>query len=141
MPTPALLRSGFRDNITADDSHLHTGFPSPAKDFIKERIDLNYLIVRHPASTFYARVDGDSMKGAGIADGDLIVIDRSLKVNDGDIAVCCLDGEFILRRLRLAPGERLFLCADPPLIPTLEITAENDFYVWGVVTHTIKSNR
>lgn len=145
MPTLTIARSnphaGFDENLTVDEQHQHTGFPSPAKDFIKEHIDLNYLIVRHPASTFYARVEGNSMIGAGIADGDLIVIDRSLDATDGDIAVCCLDGKFILRRLRFASAQRLLICADPALTPSLDITAETDFSIWGVVTHTIKSNR
>ncbi|MDE5688253.1 MAG: translesion error-prone DNA polymerase V autoproteolytic subunit [Paramuribaculum sp.] len=145
MPTLTISHSaphtGCNDNQTSDERRLHIGFPSPANDFIKEHIDLNHLIVKHPASTFYARVEGSSMKGAGIGDGDLIVIDRSLDAADGDIAVCCLDGKFILRRLRFAAGQHLLLCADPAVIPSLEITAETDFSVWGVVTHTIKSNR
>ena len=81
------------------ESGVQAGFPSPAQDYTPDSFDLNREIVRHPAATFYARVHGDSMCGEGIDSGDLIVVDRSLDPMDGDLAVCCLNGEFTLKRI------------------------------------------
>lgn len=127
--------------IFADDG-IRAGFPSPAQDYISETIDLNRELVRHPSATFYARVTGDSMSGEGIEDGDLIVIDKSLTPEDGDLAVCCVNGEFTLKRLRLtASGTRIRLMPSNPRYRPIDINPGDTFTVWGVVTHTIKANR
>ncbi|MCM1138848.1 MAG: translesion error-prone DNA polymerase V autoproteolytic subunit [Duncaniella sp.] len=123
------------------DGGIKAGFPSPAQDYITETIDLNKLLIRHPASTFYAKVVGDSMCGEGIYEGDILVIDRSIEAEHGDLAVCCLDGEFTLKRLCMNRGERLYLMPSNRKYRPIEVTPDNDFMVWGVVTHTIKSNR
>ncbi|MDE5629946.1 MAG: translesion error-prone DNA polymerase V autoproteolytic subunit [Muribaculaceae bacterium] len=122
------------------DAGIQAGFPSPAQDYISESIDLNTMIVRHPSSTFYGRVSGDSMIEEGIEPGDLLVIDRSLEPEDGDLTVCCLDGEFTLKRIRLRPGAVWLIPSNESFDPIL-VTPENRFEVWGVVTHTIKNNR
>lgn len=119
------------------ESGVQAGFPSPAQDYIYESFDLNREIVRHPASTFYARVHGDSMCGEGICDGDLIVVDRSLEPRDGSLAVCCLDGEFTLKRIKIRPGAVWLIPANEQFDPIL-VTPDNRFEIWGVVTHTIK---
>ena len=101
----------FKPNL--DESHsipitnnsISAGFPSPADDFKEIRISLDKEIVRNEEATFYARVDGDSMQGAGLSDGDLIVIDRSEEPKNGSIAVCFLDGEFTVKRLKLKNQE------------------------------------
>ena len=80
-------------------SPVSAGFPSPAEDYIEMALDLNKELIKHPEATFYARVKGHSMIDAGIADGDLLVIDKALEQKDGDIAVCFIDGEFTLKRL------------------------------------------
>lgn len=121
-------------------SGIRAGFPSPALDYVSETIDLNHDLIRHPASTFYARVEGDSMSGEGITEGDLLVIDKSLEPRHGDLAVCCLDGEFTLKRLHLAGG-RVALIPSNPRYPVIRITEEMEFSVWGIVVYTIKSNR
>lgn len=123
------------------DGGIKAGFPSPAQDYITESIDLNKMLVRHPASTFYAKVVGDSMSGEGIYEGDILVIDRSIEAEHGDLAVCCLDGEFTLKRLCMNRGERLYLMPSNRKYRPIEVTPESDFMVWGVVTYTIKSNR
>lgn len=82
------------------ESTVHAGFPSPAQDYMSGGIDLNKELVRHPEATFYVRVTGDSMTDAGISDGDVLVVDRSLDPRDGAVAICFLDGEFLVRRLR-----------------------------------------
>ena len=76
---------------------IRAGFPSPAQDYMEVAIDLNKELIKHPSSTFYGRVKGDSMKGEGIDDGDILVIDKSLEFQNGDLAVCCIDGEFNVR--------------------------------------------
>lgn len=122
------------------DQGIQAGFPSPAQDYINEHIDLNSEIVRHPAATFYARVNGDSMIEEGIESGDLLVIDRSLEPADGDLAVCCLNGEFTLKRIRLTPGSVRLVPSNEAFEPIL-VTPDDRFEIWGVVTHTIKNNR
>ena len=89
--------------LTFADGGIHAGFPSPAQDYMGESIDLNRELVRHPATTFYARAVGDSMKGCGIDDGDLLVIDKSIEPREGDIVVAFIDGEFTLKTVKLEP--------------------------------------
>lgn len=127
-------------NLPYADEGIQAGFPSPAQDYISEYIDLNREIVRHPAATFYGRVSGESMIEEGIEPGDLLVIDRSLEPADGDLAVCCLDGEFTLKRIHLTPGAVWLIPSNESFDPIL-VTPDNRFEVWGVVTHTIKNNR
>lgn len=122
------------------ESGVQAGFPSPAQDYIAESFDLNREIVRHPAATFYARVHGDSMCDEGICDGDLIVVDRSLEPRDGDLTVCCIDGEFTLKRIQFRPGAVWLIPSNEQFDPIL-VTPDKQFEVWGVVTHTIKNNR
>ncbi|MCH5219122.1 MAG: translesion error-prone DNA polymerase V autoproteolytic subunit [Muribaculaceae bacterium] len=119
------------------DQGIQAGFPSPAQDYITESIDLNREIVRHPASTFYGRVSGDSMINDGIDPDDIIVIDRSLEPQDGDLAVCCVDGEFTLKRIKFDAGKVWLIPANETFDPIL-VTPDNRFEVWGVVTYTIK---
>ena len=87
---------------------IHAGFPSPAENYMTGGIDLNRELVRHPAATFYARVVGDSMIGAGVSEGDILVIDRSLEAREGDMAVCFIDGEFTLKYLSFSDPESGF---------------------------------
>ena len=122
------------------DGGIQAGFPSPAQDLITESIDLNREIVKHPAATFYGRVSGESMSGEGIDPGDILVIDRSLEPANGDLAVCCLDGEFTLKRISLADGVVWLIPSNESFDPIL-VTPECRFEVWGIVTHTIKNNR
>lgn len=82
------------------------GFPSPAEQYQEQPLDLNELLVRHPAATFFVRVQGDSMTGAGIHDGDLLVVDRSIRPADGDIIIACVDGDFTVKTLRAGKGQR-----------------------------------
>ncbi len=119
---------------------IQAGFPSPAQDYISEYIDLNTELVQHPAATFYGRVSGDSMIEEGIEPGDLLVIDRSLEPADGDLVVCCIDGDFTLKRIKLAPGAVWLIPSNESFDPIL-VTPDNRFEIWGVVSHTIKNNR
>ena len=82
------------------------GFPSPAEQYLEPPLDLNELLVKRPAATYFVRVQGDSMSGAGISDGDLLVVDRSLRPADGDVIIASVDGDFTVKTLRLGNGER-----------------------------------
>ena len=117
---------------------ISAGFPSPAQDFIDLSIDLNKELVRNPSATFYGRVKGDSMKDAGIADGDLLVIDKSLHPKDGKIAVCFIDGEFTVKRIRKDKDCIWLMPANENFKP-IRVSEENNFLVWGIVVHVIKS--
>jgi DNA polymerase V len=119
---------------------IHAGFPSPATDYMTQAIDLNKELVKHPAATFYGRVVGDSMIDAGVDEGDILVIDRSLAAKDGDMAVCFVDGEFTLKYLRFHNGGLTLVPANEKY-PSIEIEGDTDFIMWGVVTYVIKKIR
>ena len=114
------------------------GFPSPADDFVYESIDLNKLIVKHPDATFYARVRGQSMMGDFMED-DLLVIDRSIDWTDNKIALCYVDNEFTLKRLKIENG-KCFLIPSNSDFPIIEVDNEKDVIVWGIVTYSIKKH-
>ena len=122
------------------DEGIRAGFPSPAQDYMEQAIDLNKEIIKHPASTFYGRVVGDSMRDENIEEGDILVIDKSLELMDDDLAVCFIDGEFTVKRVRLETDAAWLIPANPDY-PRIKVTADNDFIVWGIVTYTIKKNR
>lgn len=123
------------------DGGVRGGFPSPAQDYITESIDLNRELIEHPASTFYAKVVGDSMSGEGITEGDILVVDRSIEPEHGDLAVCCLDGEFTLKRLSFGAKGVVRLVPSNKKYNPIEVTDGSDFRVWGIVLYTIKFNR
>ena len=121
------------------DQGIRAGFPSPAQDYMSDSIDLNQELIRHPATTFYARAVGDSMKGCGIDDGDLLVIDKAISPQNGDIVVAYIDGEFTLKKVKLEPdGSCLWLIPANDEYPPIKVTDENDFIIWGVLTYNIK---
>lgn len=121
------------------DQGIRAGFPSPAQDYMSDSIDLNQELIRHPATTFYARAVGDSMKGCGIDDGDLLVIDKAIDPQEGDIVVAYIDGEFTLKKVKLElDGSCLWLIPANDEYPPIKVTDENDFIIWGVLTYNIK---
>jgi DNA polymerase V len=113
------------------------GFPSPAEDYVEEQIDLNRHLIRHPAATFFVRVAGDSMTGAGIQDGDLLIVDRAAEVTSGCIVVACVNGEFTLKRVR-KQGSRVFLVPENERFQPIEIAEGSDFEIWGRVTGSVR---
>lgn len=120
------------------DSGIHAGFPSPAMDFVDLRIDMNKYLIRHPEATFYGKVKGVSMKNEGIDDGDLLVIDKSLEPANGKIAVCFIDGEFTVKKIKLERNHCWLMPANEEFAP-IKVDDENDFMIWGIVTHIIKA--
>ena len=116
---------------------ISAGFPSPADDFKEIRISLDRELVKNEESTFYARVSGDSMIEAGLDDGDLIVIDRSLNPENGKIAICFVDGEFTVKRIKKEKNKLLLMPQNKKYKP-IEIKEENELIIWGIVEYVIK---
>jgi DNA polymerase V len=112
------------------------GFPSPADDYLEQALDLNEHLIQHPAATFFVRVDGDSMIGAHIVQGDILIVDRAIEPASGKIVIAVLNGEFTVKRLRKENGS-LFLDAENPKYPSLKIEPHWDFQIWGTVTYVI----
>ena len=116
---------------------VHAGFPYPAENYLENTMDLNKALIKNPSSTFFARVSGDSMIDDGVDDEDLLIIDKSVDPYDGCLAVCFLDGEFTLKRVRI-DGETLYLVPANKKYKPIKVDANNDFLVWGVVKYIIK---
>lgn len=117
---------------------VRAGFPSPAADFIDVSIDLNKHLIKHPSATFYARAKGDSMKDAGIFDGDLLIVDKSIDPADGKIAICYVNGEFTVKRIKKEKGEVWLIPANTAYQP-IKMEEGSSLTIWGIVTHVIKS--
>jgi DNA polymerase V len=115
---------------------VSAGFPSPAEDYLEGKLDLNQYLVKHPAATFFVRVTGDSMIGAGIHAGDILIVDRSLEARDSKVIIAVVNGELLVKRLRME-RERIYLASENADYPPLVITDLMDFEVWGVVTNVI----
>ncbi len=116
---------------------VSAGFPSPAADFMENRIDLNKELCENPLATFYIRVNGNSMIDAGINDKDVLVVDRSIEPKDNAIAVCFLDGEFTVKRIQL-DKDCLYLMPENKNYNPIKVTEENSLIIWGIVTYVIK---
>lgn len=113
------------------------GFPSPAQDYIEKRIDLNELMISHPAATYFVRAAGDSMIDAGISDGDLLIVDSSRKAEHGDIVIAAVDGEFTVKRLQFRPV--IMLKPENSAYKAILIKNEDSLEVFGVVTYVVKA--
>lgn len=125
-------------SIPLVDEGISAGFPSPAQDFLDLAIDLNKELIQNPSSTFYARVNGQSMQDMGIDSGDLVIIDKSLPPRNGKIAVCFLDGEFTMKKIKLEKSCCWLIPANKDFNP-IKVTKDNNFIIWGIVLHVIKS--
>ena len=116
------------------------GFPSPAEDYIEGRIDLNRDLIPHPVATFYIRVAGDSMTGAGIDAGDLLIVDRAAETCDGHIVVARIGNELCVKRLCIERDGKIWLLSANDEFQPIEISEADDFEVWGRVLHSIKTH-
>lgn len=128
VPIPAFL------------SPVQAGFPSPADDYIENKLDLNSLVIKHPTATFFVRVEGESMRDADIHSGDILVVDRSIEAANGKIVVAIVNGEFTVKRF-VMDKSGAFLVPENPKYPTFKIEEGSDFQVWGVVTYVIHKTR
>lgn len=116
---------------------IKAGFPSPAADFEETKISLDSFLIKNKEATFYAKASGNSMTGAGIDNGDILVIDRSIEPSDNKIAICFIDGEFTVKRIKII-NQKLFLQPENDSYKPIEVLEENEFMIWGIVTYVIK---
>ena len=117
---------------------IKAGFPSPAADFDESKISLDNVLVKNREATFYAKASGTSMIGAGIDDGDILVIDRSIEPQNNKIAVCFIDGEFTIKRIKVEK-DCVYLMPENEAFQPIKVTDENELIIWGIVTYVIKS--
>ncbi|MBP3715752.1 MAG: translesion error-prone DNA polymerase V autoproteolytic subunit [Phocaeicola sp.] len=142
MKNLTILNSEFSNKLELQLApSIKAGFPSPADDYQQDRLDFNRDLIRHPETTFYGRVSGDSMVDAGICDGDIAVIDRSVEPSDGDVVVGYVNEEFTIKFLDLKHKDEGFIELRPANkdYKPIRINADDDFEVWGVVVWTIKN--
>jgi DNA polymerase V len=119
-------------------SGIKAGFPSPAADFDETKISLDHVLVKNREATFYAKASGTSMIGAGIDDGDILVIDRSIEPQNNKVAVCYIDGEFTVKRIKIEK-ECVYLMPENKEFQPIKVTSENELIIWGIVTYVVKS--
>lgn len=115
------------------------GFPSPAQDYVEERLDLNKMLIKHPSATYFIKVSGESMHDAGISDGDLLVVDRSLSAVHGDIVIAAVSGEFTVKELRTHPF--LQLVPHNHDYPSISFKSTEELEIFGVVTFSLKAHK
>jgi DNA polymerase V len=115
---------------------ISAGFPSPAEDYLEGKLDLNQHLIKHPVATFFLRVSGDSMIGAGIHEGDLLIVDRSIEPANNRVIIAAVNGELLVKRLRLR-RKKIYLESENSSYPSLLITEAMDFLIWGVVTNVV----
>ena len=140
-----MFKGGFSTPLPLPyaDMGIQAGFPSPAQDYVDKSLDFNRELIEHPSATFYAKVVGNSMIGAGIAEGDIVVIDRAVDPEQDDIVVVFIDGEFTIKHIDFSEKKRKRIWLRPanPEFSPIEVKATSDFRVWGVVVKVIKSFR
>ena len=118
------------------ESKVAAGFPVPASDFTEGKLDLNQYLIKNPSATFFVRVSGDSMLGAGIHPDDILIVDRSLTPTNGKIVIAVLDGDLTVKRLR-QDGKQIYLMPENPNFQPITVNDDADFQIWGVVTNVI----
>ena len=119
------------------DVGIQAGFPSPADDFIELSIDINKEYIKNRDATFFARVKGHYMKNVGIFDGDLLIIDKSIEPQDNKIAICQIDGDFTVKRIKI-DNDTVWLIAENEAFNPIKVTADNELMIWGIVVASIK---
>lgn len=132
----AFIEQGTPLKLPLYSNSVSAGFPSPADDYIERKLDLNQFLIHHPASTFFVRASGDSMKDAGIQSGDLLIVDKSLEATHGKIIIAAINGELTVKRLYRQSNQVQLLPANQDYLP-IDISTEQDIVIWGVVTHVI----
>ncbi len=112
------------------------GFPSPAQDYVEKNLDLNTLLIKHLAATFFLRAQGDAMNGANIHSGDILIVDRAQEPQNNDIVIACVNGELAVKRLQ-KNRNKFFLASENPQSPALEIKEDMEISIWGTITYVI----
>lgn len=126
----------FHEGIPLYLTPIAAGFPSPAEDYVEKRLDLQEYLIRNPLSTFFLRARGDSMQGAGIYDGDLLIVDRSQEASHNRVVIAAVEGELTVKRL-IRRGGRVLLAPENPDYPEIDITEREYVHIWGVVVHAV----
>ena len=130
------FRKSKKTKIKLYTTSISAGFPSPAEDHMDISLDINEYLVKHPSSTFYIYVKGDSMIDSGIFDGDLLIVDRSLEVKSNSVVVAVIDGDFTVKKIKKDSGNLYLIPQNKKYKPIL-LENNMDFQIWGIVTHTI----
>lgn len=125
-----------KQELSFFETPVSAGFTSPANDPLSQKLDLNDYLIRNRTSTFFVRVQGDSMIGAGIQSGDMLIVDRSLQARSNQIVIAVLDSEFTVKRIKYGKN-CVYLLPENPKYPEIKVTQNRDFQVWGVVTFVI----
>jgi DNA polymerase V len=128
--------AGYSSDVPLMLERVAAGFPSPAGDYIESRLDLNEHLIQHPSATFFVRVAGDSMTGAGIHDGDILIVDRSLEPRSGSIVIAAVNGALTVKRLLKQAG-RCILKPENDAFACIEAAEHSDLHIWGVATSVI----
>lgn len=114
------------------------GFPAPGDDMVEKSLNVHDYLVKHPVSTFFVRVEGDSMEGAGIFSGDILVVDRSIEAKSGRIVVAAVGGGLVVKRLAMLDGAMVLMSENEAYAP-ITVTGDEECFVWGVVTGSVRS--
>ena len=130
--------TGPKKLLNLFSSQPQAGFPSPGDDQVERVLDINDLVVKNPASTFFVRVSGDSMEGAGIFDKDVLVVDRAIDHKDGRIVVAAVNGELVVKRLKQTASE-LFLISENEAYQPIRVSESEECFVWGVVVGSVRT--
>lgn len=141
MSNIKIFKGDFSTKLALEHAGVKAGFPSPAEDYTHETLDFNRDYIRHPEASFYGDVNGDSMKDAGIFDGDRVIIDRAVEPHDGSIVVVFWNGEFTMKYLDTSHKSEGYIELKPanPNFPVFKVEAGDDFQVWGVVIHLVRT--
>ncbi|MCK5736126.1 MAG: translesion error-prone DNA polymerase V autoproteolytic subunit [Spirochaetaceae bacterium] len=137
---PAPVTPGTPRSVPLFSQSVRAGFPSPAADYVESSLDFNKLLINDTATTFVVRAAGESMRGAGIFPGDLLVVDRSLVARKEDIVIAALDGEFTVKRLKSRNGH-FILAPENPAYPVIKLDEASELSIWGVVTYVLHGLR
>ena len=140
LSTPIPFAKRLSLKLPLVSASVEAGFPSPADDHMERGIDLNEELIRNPAATFLIRVQGESMRDAGIHSGDTLIVDRSVTPYDRQIVVAMIDGEFTVKRFRKRNG-KIFLEAENPAFDPIEVGENQELTIWGSVTYIIHQAR
>ena len=141
MSNIKIFKGDFQTKLELEHASVVAGFPSPAADYRHESLDFNRDYIRHPEASFYGDVEGNSMKDAGIFDGDRVIIDRAIEPHDGSIIVAFWNQEFTMKYLDLTHKKDGYIELRPanPDFPVFKVEAGDNFEVWGVVVHLIRT--
>ncbi len=120
------------------ENGVSAGFPSPAADYEEQKLDLNKHLIKHPAATFFVKASGDSMIGAGVHTGDILIVDRSLEPQDKNVVIAIINGELTVKRIRIRRN-KISLVAENNDYPIQDIPEDAEFEVWGIVTYVVHS--